>query len=150
MCQKGYFIITQIVATAMLEKKLLCVQFQLGGKMSKPKEKVTLIQNGANGYLHYCPGCKAVHRFVIGVPNRNGLVHSLKKSENGWTVYPDIVQISTSINEKNVVKSYTDKTQSIYENVIQCHYWIINGKIEYLQSSKHDLAQMKVELPSFV
>lgn len=90
-----------------------------------------------------------VHRFVIGVPNRNGLVHSLKKSENGWTVYPDIVQISTSINEEKVIKAYTDKTQSIYDNVIQCHYWIINGKIEYLQTSKHDLAQMKVELPSF-
>lgn len=117
--------------------------------MTKTKEKVTLIKNGSNGYLHYCPGCKTVHRFVIGVPNRNGLVHSLRKSENGWTVYPDIIQINSSVNESKVIKAFTDKTQSIYDNVLQCHYWIIDGKIEYLQTSKHHLAQKKVELPSF-
>lgn len=123
----------------------------LPGEIMKPvKEKQTLIKNGANGYLHYCHGCNANHRIVIGVSTGNGPVHSLRRDTNGWTVYPDLTHIDVRINEEKAIKAIHDQSLSIYDRTLFCNYWIINGVIEYTNLSKHKFANKKVEMAEYI
>lgn len=74
---------------------------------------------------HWCPGCKRVHAFEIEKPNPWGAMWTW----NGDTERPTF-------------------TPSMHLPG-RCHYFLTDGRIQYLADSTHHLAGQVVDLPDF-
>ena len=83
----------------------------------KPKRTV----HDGDGWVIYCPGCKYLHKFRYGW------------SFNGNTEFP-------TFSPSLVIRL-------VHEKDARCHSFVRDGKIEFLQDCKHELAGQTVKLP---
>lgn len=73
---------------------------------------------------HYCPGCKMLHRINVFAPSEgNGACWT-------WNNDPVNPSFSPSINI-----------------IGRCHYFIVDGRIQFCSDSKHEYAGLTVDLP---
>jgi hypothetical protein len=86
---------------------------------------VKLVEGVPGVYLHYCPGCELYHYFHTTYPNRSKATWSFDGNMTQPTFHPSM----------NIVG--------------QCHYWLRNGKIEFLGDCDHSLRNQTVDLPEF-
>lgn len=79
------------------------------------------------GYTHYCLGCKSYHGIWTEVPNIKGAKWRFTGDLEKPTFSPSI-----SISKG--------------ENHPKCHYFIKDGKIEYLNDCTHELKGQTIEM----
>lgn len=93
-----------------------------------PKIKRTTGPDGKeNGYMFFCPGCKAEHIFNVD-------------NTSHWEFNNDF--------EKPTLKpSYKRGFNNFTKNL--CHSHITNGKIQFCADSFHSLRHQTVDLPDF-
>lgn len=86
---------------------------------------VKLIEGVPGVFLHYCPGCENYHYFHTTYPNRSNAQWAFNHNLDQPTFHPSM----------NVVG--------------QCHYWLQEGRITYLNDSDHYLRNQTIPLPEF-
>lgn len=84
--------------------------------------------NGEIRLMFYCPGCKEPHNVRVEGP------HS-------WQWNGDMVK-PTFNPSVNVTMDLADRTQV-------CHFFVRDGRIEYLGDCWHDLKGQTVEMPAW-
>jgi hypothetical protein len=84
-------------------------------------------QDGAKGLIFYCPGCKMYHSVTIA-PARN---------DNGasWTWNGDMDK-----------PTFNPSVGTFMGTEQQCHLFVRNGQIQFLDDSHHDLRGKTVEM----
>jgi hypothetical protein len=87
---------------------------------------VKLVEGVSGVFLHLCPGCKDFHYFHTTYKNRSNASWSFDGNLEQPTFHPSM----------NIGPSY-------------CHYWLRQGKIEFLADCQHALKGQSVELPEF-
>ena len=87
---------------------------------------VKLVEGTPGVFFHYCPGCRDFHYFHTAYKNR---------SDASWTFDGNMEQ-PTFHPSMNIGPSY-------------CHYWLRNGKIEFLGDCHHELKGQTVDIPEF-
>lgn len=88
------------------------------------------------GFAHWCPACKVPH--YIFVTNKTVLTQSDWHFDGNFeepTFDPGI--------RLNYLSQKTGKVETL------CHYWIINGRIEFCEDSPHAMAGFRVPLPDW-
>ena len=93
--------------------------------------KVTEVSDVKGLYLFDCPGCKCSH--YINTNPINGAVWEFNFDMEKPTVSPSILVNSGSFDKR----------------MPQCHSFIHEGKIQYLNNCTHELAGQTIELPDF-
>lgn len=93
--------------------------------------KASLMEDGL--VLIDCPGCKHAHGLSTKVPNGRGSIWKWNGSLESPTFNPSLF-----------VRIYRDN-----KDVLVCHSFIRDGKIQFLDDSTHSLAGQTVELPVF-
>lgn len=83
-------------------------------------------------HAHWCPACKVMHDFAVEQPFRNGARWTF--NGNG-----DLPTFSPSMNI--AVGPYDGG------KIDRCHYFLRNGRIEFLGDSTHAMAGQTVDLP---
>lgn len=97
-------------------------------------DKVSLVTEHSTkepvGYLHHCPGCGYGHMFYTFKPNDyNGAKWVFDGNLEKPTFSPSML-----VNAKN---------EGDYP---RCHYFLRNGKIQYLNDSTHHLAGQTIDM----
>ena len=82
-----------------------------------------------SGFSFYCPGCKCAHTLPVagGYTERWGF--------NGDTVKPTFTPSVLVFHEKDG------------QRVTECHSFVTDGRIQFLNDSAHELAGQTVDLP---
>lgn len=93
------------------------------------------------GYIAFCPGCKATHLIYVDKPRRNGAQWSFDGNAEAPTFSPSL-HIRTG---RAVDPNYEPEPDDPPE---VCHSFIRNGQWEFCSDSTHDFAGMTVPLPS--
>ena len=83
-------------------------------------------------YEHYCPACGHMHGFAVEKPFHKGDIWTF--NGNG-----DIPTFSPSMNIG--IGPYPDG------HMTRCHYFLTEGRIQYLNDCTHDLVGQTVECP---
>lgn len=100
--------------------------------MSKAKE-IRFHEGGLYGYEHLCPGCSA--------PDHTGR-HAIPTSGNDpWTFNDDVERPTFSPSVLHTTEFGDGTPKSV------CHYFIIDGSIQFCADSTHALAGQTVPLP---
>lgn len=76
---------------------------------------------------HYCPACKSLHGYAVDKPFENG-------AQWKWNGDVEKPTFTPSMNI-NAGTKYT------------CHYFLTDGKIQYLSDCGHALAGQTIDLP---
>lgn len=96
----------------------------------------------AGHYQHWCPGCNQRHEIAVGEPNGSGAKWSFNGNFEAATFSPSIhIQIGPYIDPDDPSQNEPKYTQ--------CHYFIKDGKIQFLTDCKHDMRGMTVDIPDF-
>ena len=82
---------------------------------------------------HYCPACDDLHSVAIDEPYKNG---------SRWDFDGNVEKPSLSPSVKVTVCRTHDPD---FENKI-CHYFLKNGRFEYLSDCTHKLAGMRIPM----
>lgn len=96
------------------------------------------LRRTTNGYMHWCPGCKAHHTFAVDVPLKNGAQWSYNGDPNRPTFEPSMLAWYDETNDEN---------GTVWPGK-RCHYFLRDGRIQFLNDSTHSLAGQTVDLPS--
>lgn len=91
------------------------------------------------GYGHWCPGCNAGHEINVDEPNHCGARWSFDGNVQRPTFSPSI---NLKINTPDMGKHYQPDVASTV-----CHYFIRDGRIEFLSDCTHHLRGTTVDLP---
>lgn len=78
----------------------------------------------AEGWVHWCPGCKHIHGFAVEKPFHNGAHWAFDGNQERPTFGPSM----------NIGPS-------------SCHYYLKDGNLHYLDDCKHSLRGQTVVLP---
>jgi hypothetical protein len=90
-------------------------------------QEIPVSENNQKGnYLHYCQGCDGLHMINTVVKNQNNAIWSFNNNF-------DLPTFSPSIN----INLHNNK---------RCHYFIINGKINYCSDCTHSLKGQELQL----
>ena len=81
---------------------------------------------------HFCPGCNQMHLFAIEKPFNNGAQWTWNGDVNKPTFHPSMNIVDRGI-EGDMHSS--------------CHYWLKEGKIQYLSDCTHKLKGKTIDLP---
>lgn len=79
-------------------------------------------------YVFHCPGCNYGHPFEVDAPNGEGW--NWNRSLDKPTFTPSLL----------VNKDYPDRL---------CHSYVTDGKIQFLNDCRHQLAGQTVEIPDW-
>jgi hypothetical protein len=94
------------------------------------------------GYIqHWCPGCNERHEIAIEGTNERGARWNISWEDGKATVSPSVL-VSTN-SPRNAHEIDHPVTYA------KCHYFIINGRIQYLNDCLHALAGKVVDIPEF-
>jgi len=109
-----------------------------------------LVKKGGQ-IAHYCPACDELHYFAVDEPFKNGA----RWEYNGDPLKPSFSP-SMLVRTGHFVPGHeTKECWCSYEERFGepapfgcgiCHYFLKNGRIEYLTDSTHKLAGMRVAL----
>lgn len=91
------------------------------------------------GYGHWCPGCGYGHEINVDVPNSVGAKWSFNGDPKKPTFSPSI---NMRVNMPDMGKHYQPDIKSTV-----CHYFIRDGKIQFLGDCTHSLKGQTVDLP---
>lgn len=86
--------------------------------------------------IHYCPGCETTHRFNVNAPN--------PYTGARWTWDGNAEQ--PTFSPSMVVRIPWSKDEEPQPDEV-CHYFLRNGKIEFLGDCTHALKGQTVDLP---
>lgn len=78
----------------------------------------------AQGWVHWCPGCEHIHAFAVETPFGNGAHWSFDGNMDRPTFTPSM----------NIGPSF-------------CHYFLRDGRIQFLDDCRHNLRGQTLELP---
>lgn len=90
------------------------------------------------GYGHWCPGCDSGHEIAVDAPNSSGAKWSFDGNTQRPTFLPSI---NMQINPKGHPHYQPDVGSTV------CHYFIQDGRIQFLGDCTHALVGQTVELP---
>lgn len=96
------------------------------------------LRRTTTGISHWCPACGEVHNFSLK-PTENGSCWRW----NGNIVAPSFMP-SMSITR---MKPMDGKPQNAWPLVSRCHYWLKNGKLEFLADCTHRMKGVTMSLP---
>lgn len=82
---------------------------------------------------HWCPACKELHPFAVDKPFSNGA----RWTWNGKTDKPTF---SPSMN-------ITVGPHGEEKRIERCHYWLRDGRIQYLPDCTHEMKGKTIDLP---
>lgn len=91
------------------------------------------------GYGHWCPGCNSGHEINVDEPNSGGAKWSFNGDMQKPTFSPSV---NVRINTPDMGEHYQPDIQSTI-----CHYFLQNGKIQFLGDCTHALKGQTVDLP---
>lgn len=94
------------------------------------------LRKGTDGYMHYCPGCKELHRIQVG--SSSGPNWSFNNNFECPDFKPSVNITHPGYDKEELAKFNITKT---------CHYFIDNGHINYCGDSTHELAGQSIPLP---
>lgn len=106
--------------------------------MSKIKENI----EGSGTYYFMCPGCKMRHH----IPTVNALLNGAIWSFNNDVKNPTF---SPSVSVKTGTWADPRWQPGEFSESIICHFFIREGKIQFLDDCTHDLKGKTVELDDF-
>jgi len=87
--------------------------------------------SGDNRFTHWCPGCEVTHTVPVNPSGQIG---------NGWDY--------TCIDGKpTLAPSLKHGGYSSKGRPCECHYFIRDGKIQYLSDCNHSYANQTIDLP---
>lgn len=93
-------------------------------------------KNG-EGWAHYCPACKETHGFATEIPFANG---------SKWT-FNGNMEAPTFAPSMNIrIGPYPDGEDDA-GRIDVCHYFLRNGRIEFLADCTHEMRGQTVDLP---
>jgi len=95
--------------------------------MLSPRLLTRKFGDGPTFHEHWCPGCEATHQIAVVQPFRNGARWSYDGNHEAPTFSPSI----------NVGPG----------SMLQCHYFIRSGRIEFCGDCHHGLKGQTVDLP---
>lgn len=78
----------------------------------------------AQGWVHWCPGCENIHGFAVERPFHNGAKWTFDGNEQRPTFAPSM----------NIGPGY-------------CHYFLKEGRLQFLSDCSHAFAGKTVDLP---
>ena len=84
--------------------------------------------------FHWCPACNELHPFAIDKPFYNGAIWS-------WNGNVEKPTFSPSMN-------ITDGPYPENGRIERCHYFIKEGRIEYLNDCTHEFKGKTIDLPT--
>lgn len=92
----------------------------------------------AGSFGHFCPGCNSGHEISVEAKNHSGAQ---------WTFNGDCERptFAPSINLKINPPGHEHYQPDVKSSV--CHYFIRDGKIQFLGDCTHDLRGQTVDLP---
>jgi hypothetical protein len=88
---------------------------------------------------HWCPGCNAGHQINVDQPNSVGAKWAFDGNAERPTFSPSI---HLKVNTPDMGKYYQPNVASTV-----CHYFIRDGKIQFLADCTHALRGQTVDLP---
>ncbi len=91
------------------------------------------------GYGHWCPGCQSGHEINVDQPNSSGAKWSFNNDPRKPTFSPSI---NMRVNMPDMGEHYQPDIGSTV-----CHYFIRDGRIQYLGDCTHELRGQTVDLP---
>lgn len=94
--------------------------------------KIKSLING--GQIFFCPGCKKTH------------ILNIFPKETKWNFNDDYVVPTFYPDIKITIKHYKD--DDVIKETI-CHFYIVDGYIQFLEDSNHTLRGETVELPNW-
>ena len=87
---------------------------------------------GNSTYAHWCPGCASMHDFAVEQPFRNGAKWTFDGNVEKPTFGPSMnIHIGPDEEGKTDV----------------CHYFLKDGKVQFLGDCTHALKNQTVDLP---
>lgn len=90
------------------------------------------------GFGHWCPGCESGHEINVDAPNSSGAKWTFNGDASKPTFAPSI---NMQINPKGHKHYQPDIATTV------CHYFIRDGRIEFLGDCTHKLRGQTVDLP---
>ena len=104
--------------------------------------------------MHWCPGCGRRHAFEIEKPNSSGSVWSWNGSIEAPSFSPSM-HITSSVPAVSgaelkailLRRQAGEQVEIPYHRITICHYYLREGRIEFLSDSGHTLAGQSVDLP---
>lgn len=98
-----------------------------------------VLRKTETGYAHWCPGCQGMHYINVGIPRRpnwdfDGNVES--------PTFNPSVRITYNGHDADQVDDDGTRNPSAC-----CHYFIKNGKIQFLSDCTHALQGQTIPLP---
>lgn len=96
------------------------------------------LRKTARGYAHLCPGCNRSHVIAVDAPNASGA---------RWTFNGNLEKptFSPSINSRTNMPDMKGYQPNVYSSI--CHYFLTDGRIQFLTDCTHALAGQTVALP---
>lgn len=91
--------------------------------------------------LHWCPACDEYHEIETETPNRQGAVWKWNGDARRPTFSPSV---NLRINTPDMGEHYQPDIASTV-----CHYFIRDGRIQYLGDCTHAMKGTTVDLPDF-
>ena len=87
------------------------------------------------GPAHWCPGCKEVHVFSVAKPADSGARWTWDGNVDHPTFNPSMVVSCDGIPDEGWPAE-------------RCHYFLHNGRIQFLGDCTHELRGQTVDLPN--
>ena len=107
--------------------------------MNGAREKVREDEGGT--LAHWCPGCKCLHHFTLRTQfTINGPSWTYNGNPFSPSFHPSMLVYYNEPLDWDVEDGPTKRVHS-------CHYWLKEGKIQFLSDCEHKLAGQTVDLP---
>ena len=93
------------------------------------------LRRSSAGYIHYCPGCQEAHSYITDEG------HRVRWQFNGNLEAPTFTPSMRLFEAAHV-----DEGKPVGEHTL-CHYFLTDGRIQFLSDCDHALAGQTVDLP---
>lgn len=91
------------------------------------------LRKTATGYYHWCPGCHSAHHYITD-------------GSRGWTFNGDVNKPTFKPSMRLSTPAYEDDGVKYSERTL-CHYFLTEGRIQFLADCDHELKGQTVPLP---
>lgn len=95
------------------------------------------LRRTSTGFMHWCPGCKSHHVFAVDKPQADG---------SQWRYNGNPFKPTFSPSMLSWYDPTTDEEGTVWPG-LRCHYFLREGKIQFLDDCTHELKGQTVDLP---
>lgn len=96
------------------------------------------LRRATGGYAHWCPGCEEMHMIAVDAPNSSGAKWTFNGNVERPTFQPSV---NIRVNTPDM-KDYQPQAGTSV-----CHYFLIDGAIQFLGDCTHPLRGQTMDLP---